>query len=619
VPPLSPAIWLDLANECLRRGSQVTSLRPKTFTVLQCLVEHADQLVPKAALFDAVWPETAVSDNVLMVCIRELRRALHDDLKTPQFIQTVHRRGYRFIGTITPATEPQAEHQAKSLLYLAPKSNPLSTQHLALSAVSLVGREQELAHLHGWLTRARSGMRQVVLVTGEAGLGKTTLVDTFLAGLRDQEIWRGRGQCLEHHGGGEAYLPVLEALGRLGREPGGQELVTLLARQAPTCLVHLPGLLSPTDLEALQRRALGATRERMLRELAEALDVLSAERPLILVLEDLHWSDYAMLDLIASLARRQEPAQLLLLGTYRPADVSLRDHPLFAVTHELALHGQCAELPLSSLNEVAVEAYLAARFPGGPLPSGLARAVWRRTDGNPLFMVAMVQEWLDHGWLSADHGWLALREGHRELLAQVPETLQQMLETQLDRLSPEERRVLEVASIAGVEFSAAAVAARLESDVMQTEEHCIELARRTPWSEASGEQHWPDGTVAGCYQFAHALYQEVAYSRVAAACRVLLHRRMGGRIEAGYRTQTGLIAAELAVHFEQGCDYRRAIVDLRQAADNALRRYANTDAITHLRHTPPDGFVFNPGVDSLCGLSETLYLLGYPDQALQRV
>ncbi len=175
-----------------------------------------------------------------------------------------------------------------------------------------------------------SGKRQLVFVTGEPGIGKTTLIGAFLRGSRNWELgsgsspplildpksqilkpvpwWLGWGQCIEHYGAGEAYLPVLEALGRLCRESDGEQLMTLLHRHAPTWLVQMPALLDTAELEALQRRTHGATRERMLRELAEALEVITAERPLVLVLEDLHWSDVSTLDLLSMLARRQEPA-----------------------------------------------------------------------------------------------------------------------------------------------------------------------------------------------------------------------------------------------------------------------------------------------------------------------
>ena len=305
MPPVSPCsavpMRLDLANERLWYGDQARALRPKTFALLRYLVEHPGQLLTKAALLEAIWPETAVSEVVLSVCIRELRQALGDDAKTPHFIETVHRRGYRFIGRL-PLGDPSAPHSS------APAPPP-----------PLVGREHALQAMHRALATALTGVRQILFVTGEAGLGKTTLVDAFLTAVEGQGPLRiGRGQCLDHHGSGEAYLPVLEALERLCRGPEGPGLVKTLRHQAPTWVVQMPGLVSSAELEELQRRVLGSTRERMLRELAEALTVLTATQPLVLVLEDLHWSDYATLDVLAALARRREPARLLVLGTYRP-------------------------------------------------------------------------------------------------------------------------------------------------------------------------------------------------------------------------------------------------------------------------------------------------------------
>jgi DNA-binding winged helix-turn-helix (wHTH) protein len=129
---LSPPLRLDLANEQLWQGARAIPLRPKSFALLRCLVEHPGQLLTKAALFNAIWPETAVSDVVLTVCIRELRQALDDDVKMPRFIETVRRRGYRFVGRVTALPEPGAARQPGLLLQIAPKSLPLSTQHSAL-------------------------------------------------------------------------------------------------------------------------------------------------------------------------------------------------------------------------------------------------------------------------------------------------------------------------------------------------------------------------------------------------------------------------------------------------------------------------------------------------------
>ena len=214
-----------------------------------------------------------------------------------------------------------------------------------------------------------------------------------------------------------------------------------LTQHAPTWLVQMPTLLSTAELEALQRKTQGATQERMLRELAEAVEALTVEKPLVLVLEDLHWSDVSTLDLLSFLARRREPARLLVIGTYRPVEVLAREHPLHLVKQELQLHGQCEELLLGLLTEAAVEEYLAVRFPGGAppyrAPPRLARVIHQRTEGNPLFMVNVVDYLLAQGALVQQDGqWVLLGEGEATE-AGVPQSLQQMIEKQLDRLSLE--------------------------------------------------------------------------------------------------------------------------------------------------------------------------------------
>ena len=164
----------------------------------------------------------------------------------------------------------------------------------------------------------------------------------------------------------------------------------------------------------------------------------------------------------------------------------------------------------------------------------------------------------------------------------MPESLRQMLERRFDRLCPEEQGVLEVGSVAGNEFAAAVVAAGLGADIEQIEAWCEGLARRGQWLRSRGHSVWPDGTVSARYGFIHALYQEAVYNRIPAARRLRLHRRIGERLEAGYGEQARDLAAELAVHFEQGREYHRAVHYCQQAAENALQRYAYREAITHL-------------------------------------
>src|SRR5262249_2495240 len=168
-----PPFHLDLTNEQLWRGTQQLPLRPKPFALLRYLAENPGRLVTKEELLQAVWPETYVSEGLLSTYIRDLRAALGDDPEAPRFIETVVRRGYRFIAPLMTAPP------AAGLTSPVPSSD---AQHSGLSTQDsvLVGRETELAQLHGWLEKALAGERQVVFVTGEPGIGKTTLLDAFL-------------------------------------------------------------------------------------------------------------------------------------------------------------------------------------------------------------------------------------------------------------------------------------------------------------------------------------------------------------------------------------------------------------------------------------------------------
>lgn len=232
-------------------------------------------------------------------------------------------------------------------------------------------------------------MRQVVFLSGEPGIGKTALVDAFVESLRDRsEVRITSGQYVEQYGAGEAYLPLLEATTRLCQRPGSERRVEALKRYAPSWLVQLPGLLNPEDRALLQQHVQGTSRERMLREMAEAAEQFTVQRGLVVVLEDLHWSDMSTLDWLTYIARRREPAKLLILGTYRPVDVLVSNHPLRAVVQELQARQQCEEIRMTPLGEGAITAYLAKRFGELPASSALVTTLARRTGGNPLMMGA---------------------------------------------------------------------------------------------------------------------------------------------------------------------------------------------------------------------------------------
>jgi len=543
---------LDPAEGRLTRGGEPTPLRWRTFAVLQYLAQRPDKLVTKSELFAAVWPDVTVSETVLAVCISELRKVLGDSAKTPRFIETAHGRGYRFIADVGPERPSAAR---------AP----------------IVGRDAELARLGERLELALAGQRQMVFVTGDAGIGKTTVVETFLEGLAGEgAFWIARGQCVELHGSGEAFMPVLEGLGRLCREPAGEELVPLLREHAPSWLLQLPGLVSAADREALGRQHAGVTRGRMLREMVVGIEALTTRTPMVVLLEDLHWSDPSTFDLLAALAQRRGAARFLVIGTYRPVEVGANDRFFDSVRFLLDGRHPCAELALEPLSESATEAYLHARFGERTLPAGFARAVHRRTGGNPLFIVHLADR-------AASAGGPPAVADLETFLGDLPDSLRHAIEKQLGRLGADERRILEAASIAGFEFTTAEVAAGLAEDADVVDACCRALAQRQAFVRAAGRSEWRDGTVASRYAFAHALYLEAIQGGVAERARRLLHQRIGERLESAWGGAASEIAATLAVHFARADDHARALRHNREAGERAIQRNAFAEATAHFR------------------------------------
>src|SRR6185437_14069918 len=429
---------LDLTNECLWNGARAISLRPKAFAVLKLLIDNPGQLLTKQQVLDTVWPGTFVGDAVLKDNIRQLREALDDDAGSPAYIETAHRRGYRFIGKLSEPGPAKRLGAASNIP--ASKRTSIIEAVTSTTAEEVLGRQAELAIMRGWLEKAMCGERQIVFVTGEPGIGKTTLVQAFLQqSSRDSAVLVARGQCLEHYGSGEAYLPVLDAFSRLCRSAAATQVLNCLRQHAPSWLAQMPSVIEPADQSLLYSHAQVATRERMLREMAEAIETLSSENPFLLLLEDLHWSDYSTLDLISYLARRHDRARLMVIGTYRPVDVIVGDHPLRGVKRELQAHKLCRELPLEYLAEEAVAEYLNTRFPGNQLPARLRRTIYRRTEGNPLFMVNVVEYLIDQKMIVEEKGGWKLRVELSVVEKGIPANLRQLIEKQIERLDLDER------------------------------------------------------------------------------------------------------------------------------------------------------------------------------------
>ena len=347
---------------------------------------------------------------MLRGCIHAIRVALADTADTPQYLETVGRLGYQF----RLGGPPRAGGRRMRAPWWADRVR----WNGCASAGCGPGRA-----------------RQCSLLSGEAGIGKTTVVDLFMASLAAQpEVWVGRGQCVETYGEGEPYLPMLEALGQLGQSPHREALRSVLQRYAPTWLGHLPALLGDSARERLQQQFSGVTPGRMLRELAEALEALARTTPLVLVLEDLHWSDVSTVNLLTYLAQRRDAARILLLGTYRPADVVVQAHPLRGMLQELRGRGVCDELALELLLPDEVEAYITARL-GGEVTAELAALLYQQTEGNALFLVNLLEHLVEQGVVKQEGAQWTLRSPLR-VVPSLPEAPQLLITKRFERLEP---------------------------------------------------------------------------------------------------------------------------------------------------------------------------------------
>jgi predicted ATPase len=560
---------LDTANECLWHNGAEIALPPKPFAVLRYLVENPGRLITHDELLDALWPETFVQPQVLRTYMLELRKILGDNTAHPRFIQTLPKRGYCFVA---PVAECNGAETA------AVRGREPDTR----KPNDIVGREAEIGALHGYLRALAGGQRRMVFVTGEPGIGKTALVDAFCRQVGDgSRVMLARGQCVEGFAAKEEYYPVMEALSRLCASPEGELACRELARRAPAWLAAL-GRDAGTEAAPPV-----STAARMPGDLCAALEDLAADKPLILVFEDLHWADDATLRLISGLARRRAPARLLVLATCSYRD-SATEQACKGLKQDLLMRQLAEEMALMPLTRSAVRQLLTRELRQESLPPGLSGFVHQHSEGNPLFAIAIVEHLIAQGFLVRE------RVGERsewkpsgsfeEMEAAVPDGLAQMIELEIERLSREEQQMLEAASLMGVAFPVWAVAAALEQDTSVCGEACAALARRLYFVRRAGEDELPDGTRSDFYVFGHGLYRQVLCQRQPASRRAARHKRIALRLDELFAGREASVARERAMHYEAAGDWLSAAIALRSAARHAQQRQAHAEAEELLQH-----------------------------------
>lgn len=558
---------LDRGAQRLLRAGTPVDLDPRAWDVLCYLVDRPGALVSREEMLAAAWSGVAVSDAALSQAVQRVRRTLGDGARRPRYIETVHRRGFRFIATVQIAISEGVESGSGA----TPVSEP----------APFVGREQERQKLGKLLAAARHGRRQVVFVEGDPGIGKSALVGAFLAEHTDRSTFVIRGQCVQQEGTAEPYMVVLEALDHLGRtEP---DTIGVLTRHAPTWLAQIPWLLSPDHAHRLRDSVSDATRARMLREMARALEVVGGDRTVVLVLEDLHWADPPTVDLLGSIAQRTGAARLMVVCTYQPARAIVCAHPIVGLARRLWARGASTRIALELFSRAEVHEFLVQRLASPAEVEPLAERLHMRSEGNPLFLVTLVDHLLERGIVAAG---TSASLGPEDL-SDIPANLRGMIEMHLDSVDAPALEILEAASAAALEFRTASVAAALgmpgPEGIEAVESGCEQLAARWHLLTEEGAETWLDGTRTSRYAFRHDLFRQVLYERLPGNRRRRFHQRIGQRLEEAFAQDTSRVASELAAHFDQSGDDARAASYFLLAARQARHRFADHDAAIHFR------------------------------------
>jgi DNA-binding winged helix-turn-helix (wHTH) protein len=330
---------LEMAKQLLWDGETPVNLPPKIYRLLLFFLQHAGQLISREELFNAVWDGRIVDDSALRLAVNSLRNILQDDRKTPRFISTVSRRGYRFLADVA-VNRP---HDNVIPLRYQPKIEPSS---------AWIERPSELGLLQKAFRQAAGKERCLFFLSGERGAGKTTLIDMFLSRIISPELAALRTRGVQLHEAVEPFLPLLEALERRCREPSGKALIERLEQSAPTWLFQMSNLLSDDKLAAIIPKVSQNNTRRMLREAAEFFENLSTGSTFILIIDNAQWVDQATLDLIALLAFRRSEAKLLIIVSYRLCENSAAAQRIEKLREELHHRGLCQELFLQRLAQV---------------------------------------------------------------------------------------------------------------------------------------------------------------------------------------------------------------------------------------------------------------------------
>ena len=572
---LFPPFRLDANNAQLWRGVVEVHLRPKTFDFLRYLVENPGRLLTKAALLDAVWPDVSVSDSMPAISVRELRKALGDSAHTPRFIETVQRRGYRFI----------ADVKLEFVHGSTPPKALKSSFAVQAQQTSFVGRGHEISELGGALADATSGRGRICLISGEAGIGKTRLCAEISLEAEKNGVAVLVGHCSEQDA--VPYLPFVEILESwVDRWQSPDDLRRAIGEEGPELGRLLPRLkrIIP-DLPLPMELAVEQARRQLFNSFSDFIARRSREQPTMLVLEDLHWADDSTLALINHLSQRHSELPLLMIATYRENEIDIS--PGLSKTLEDLIRARLAtQIRLKGLPSSEV-AQMLRGLSGRVPPTAVVSEMHEETEGNPFFVEELFRHLAEENRLYDRAGQFRPELNIEEL--EVPRNVRLVVGRRFGRLGEATRKILALAAVIGRSFSFELLeaATSTKADALLD---CLDEAHRVGLIRSSTQ--CPEAR----FEFSHELIRQAILTRLSVARHRRLHLEAAQTIERIYSNTLEDRYAELAHHYSQTSNTWKAVVYLHLAGQQALRRSAHTEAIELL----------TLGLNLLGGLPDTL-------------
>jgi DNA-binding winged helix-turn-helix (wHTH) protein len=452
---------VDTGQFLLTRAGQSKPITPTVFRILHMLLDRAGEVVSKDELIKAVWPDSFVEEGNLNRNVSTLRKALGEKPSDHKYIETIPKAGYRFVATVRTVPFQPAVNIARSGTEAA--------------SSDIVARDAERRQLRAAYDLACKGRGNIVFINGDVGIGKTALVELFLRDLRhnNHTCHIARSRCSESLTESEPFVPWIEGVSGLAQDFTIRDVLQVAA---------------PNWYREIAHTGTGAPR-KMKRELLDFCMQVAAIQPLIVVIDDFHWSDTGSADLLAFLATRLESARILIIVCYRHVDMKIKNHSFLKVRGDLLSRGACSEIGLALLQPEHIDELLARLHPGTSFADGHSKALHSKTDGNPLFLREM----------------LRAADGESE-------AIRGLFQTKLAQLRAEHRQILFAASVQGREFDSAVLAGSLGLNFVEVEDTLRELHEVHELIQPMREEQLPDGKFTVRYRFLYGFCQEACYA-----------------------------------------------------------------------------------------------------------